>query len=97
MTATGKQELWNWMEKPVGRSLFKDEFYFKFLCANHVSYENRKNMIKNQKVTMIKDILHLTHLKKQMTSAENKMMRLLIEGALLHLEADIKWLDMIAE
>lgn len=97
MTATGKQELWNWMEMPVGRSLFKDEFYFKFLCANHVSYENRKNMIKNQKETMIKDILHLTHLKEQMTSAENKMMRLLIEGALLHLEADIKWLYMIAE
>ncbi|WP_276282962.1 hypothetical protein [Virgibacillus indicus] len=24
-------------------------------------------------------------------------MKLLIEGALLHLEADIKWLDMIAD
>lgn len=97
ITTAGKQELWSWLEDPVGRSLFKDEFYFKFLCANYVSYENRQNMIKNQKETMIKDVLHLTHLKKQMTSSENKTIKLLIEGALLHLEADIKWLDMIAE
>ena len=97
ITTAGKEELWSWLEKPVGRSLFKDEFYFKFLCANQVSYENRQSMIRNQKETMIKDVLHLTHLKKQMVSSENETMKLLIEGALLHLEADIKWLDMIAE
>ncbi|MEN2467011.1 PadR family transcriptional regulator [Ornithinibacillus sp. JPR2-1] len=97
ITTAGKEELWRWLEEPVGRSLFKDEFYFKFLCANQVTYENRQSMIRNQKETMIKDILHLTHLKKQMLSSGNETMKLLIEGALLHLEADIKWLDMIAE
>lgn len=97
ITSAGKEELWSWLEEPVGRSLFKDEFYFKFLCANQVSYENRQSMIKNQKETMIRDILHLTHLKKQLSTKENETMRMLIEGALLHLDADIKWLDMIAE
>ncbi|MBC5638286.1 PadR family transcriptional regulator [Ornithinibacillus sp. BX22] len=97
ITTAGKEELWRWLEEPVGRSLFKDEFYFKFLCANQVTYENRQSMIRNQKETMIKDVLHLTHLKKQMVGSGNETMKLLIEGALLHLEADIKWLDMIAE
>ncbi|WP_042143301.1 PadR family transcriptional regulator [Paucisalibacillus sp. EB02] len=97
ITQVGKEELWDWLEKPVGRSLFKDEFYFKFLCASHVSFENKLSMIRNQKETMLKDILHLTQLRKQMTLSDNKTMKMLIEGALLHLEADIKWLDMIVE
>ncbi|WP_102029030.1 PadR family transcriptional regulator [Salirhabdus sp. Marseille-P4669] len=97
ITNAGQEELWSWLEKPVGRSLLKDEFYFKFLCASHVSYENKQTMIRNQKETMLKDVLHLTHLKKQMVIMDNKTMKMLIEGALLHLEADLKWLDMIAD
>lgn len=96
ITQAGKEELWSWLEKPVERSLLKDEFYFKFLCASHVSYENKQNMIKNQKEAMLKDVLHLTQLRKQMSKSGNETMKMLVEGALLHLEADIKWLDMIA-
>ncbi|MFD2656880.1 PadR family transcriptional regulator [Gracilibacillus thailandensis] len=96
ITQAGKEELWSWLEKPVGRSLLKDEFYFKFLCADHVAYGEKQTMIKKQKETMIKDVLHLTHLKKQMTQSGNDTMKMLIEGALLHLEADIKWLDILA-
>ncbi|WP_096186418.1 PadR family transcriptional regulator [Evansella halocellulosilytica] len=95
ITQSGKEELWNWLEKPVGRSLLKDEFYFKYLCASHVDYEEKQNMIRQQKQTMMKDILHLTQLKKQMNQSGNHTMKMLAEGALLHLEADIKWLEMI--
>ncbi|HLT55410.1 MAG TPA: PadR family transcriptional regulator [Bacillota bacterium] len=97
ITEAGKEELWSWLEEPVGRSLFKDEFYMKILCASHISYENWKNMISNQKETMLKDILHLTQLRKQMGLSGNDTMKLLIEGALLHLEADMKWLERIEE
>src|SRR5690625_2233583 len=96
ITQAGKEELWSWLEKPVERSLLKDQLYFKFLCDSHVSYENKINMIKNQKETMVKDILHLTQLRKQMSQSGNNTMKMLVDGALLHLEADIKWLDMIA-
>jgi hypothetical protein len=52
-------------------------------------------MIQVQKQTVIKDALHLTHLKKQMNKSGNQTMKMLIEGALLHLDADLKWLDML--
>ncbi|MFD1609655.1 PadR family transcriptional regulator [Oceanobacillus luteolus] len=97
ITQAGKEELWSWLNEPVGRSLFKEEFYIKFLCASHVSYENKKTMIRNQKETILKDILHLTQLRKQMSLSGNDTMKLLIEGALLHLEADMKWLERIEE
>ncbi|WP_226036768.1 PadR family transcriptional regulator [Aquibacillus saliphilus] len=97
ITQAGKEELWFWLNEPVGRSLFKDEFYIKFLCASHVSYDNKKSMIRDQKETILKDILHLTHLRKQMSLSGNDTMKLLIEGALLHLEADMKWLERIEE
>ncbi|PAV31601.1 PadR family transcriptional regulator [Virgibacillus profundi] len=96
ITKQGKDELWNWLEKPVGRSLLKDEFYFKYLCASFVDYKDKQRMIQVQKQTMMKDVLNLTQLRKQMNQSGNKTMKMLVEGALLHLEADIKWLDMIA-
>ena len=95
ITDLGKEALWVWLKEPVERSLLKDEFYFKYLCASHVDYEDKKNMIQSQKRTMIKDVLHLTQLKKQMKKSGNKTMEILVEGALLHLEADIKWLEML--
>jgi DNA-binding PadR family transcriptional regulator len=96
ITDQGKEELWSWLEQPVSRSLLKDEFYFKYLCASHIDYEDKNHMIRMQKQTMIKDVLHLTQLKKEMNQNGNQTMKMLVEGALLHLEADIKWLDMIA-
>lgn len=92
ITEAGKGELWIWMRKPVERSLLKNEFYFKYLCADHIHYEEKQEMIQAQKKLVLQDVLHLTRLMKQ---SENKTMKILIEGALLHLEADIKWLDMI--
>lgn len=92
ITEMGKEELWIWMRKPVERSLLKNEFYFKYLCAGHINYQEKQEMIQAQKMLVLKDVLHLTRLMKQ---SENKTMKILIEGALLHLEADIKWLDMI--
>lgn len=95
VTDLGKEDLWLWLNEPVERSLLKDEFYFKYLCASHVDYEDKIVMIRAQKQTLMKDVLHLTHLKKQMRKSGNRTMNMLMEGALLHLEADIKWLDMI--
>src|SRR5699024_5952741 len=71
ITDLGKEELWRWMKKPVGRSLLKDEFYFKYLCASHVAYHDKQNMIQQQKQTLLKDVLHLTQLKKQMSQSQN--------------------------
>lgn len=97
ITELGKEALWAWLKEPVERSLLKDEFYFKYLCASHVDYEDKKHMIQVQKQTMMKDVLHLTQMKKQMSQSGNQTMKMLVEGALLHLEADIKWLDMIGK
>ena len=51
----------------------------------------------SQKQTLIKDVLQLTQLKKQMRQSGHRKMYMLMEGTLLHLEADIKWLDLIAK
>src|SRR5690625_1282056 len=96
-TDKGKEDLWQGLQKPVERSLLKDKFYIKYLCASHIKYEDKKSLIQVQKETLIKDVLHLTHLKKKMKQSENRTMRVLIDGALLHLEADMKWLDMIVQ
>jgi|SRR5690625_1092212 len=97
ITDKGKDELWQWMKKPVERSLLKNKFYFKYLCASYIDYDNKQTMIKEQQKSILSDVLHLTQLKREMKKSGNDTMIKLIDGALLHLEADQKWLELIAK
>ncbi|MDC2865501.1 PadR family transcriptional regulator [Bacillus sp. BP-3] len=98
ITKNGQEELHNWLLHPVETSILKDEFHFKLLCAKKLQYSQLSNMIKQQKESIIKTILQLQRLRIHIDSTEeNEGMLFLIEGKLLHLEADLKWLDMLQE
>ncbi|EMA6342468.1 PadR family transcriptional regulator [Bacillus cytotoxicus] len=95
ITKSGEEELHNWLLLPVETSILKDEFYFKLLCAKRLHYSQLSSMIKQQKESIIKTILQLQRLRLNIDSTkESEGMSFLIEGKLLHLEADLKWLDM---
>lgn len=95
ITDKGHKEVYEWLDHPVERSLLKDEFYFKWLCARRMEKELESRLIDQQKVLIVKEILHLTKFKQQLKQMGQEDMELLIEGALLHLEADMKWLELI--
>lgn len=95
ITAKGTEELLDWLLQPVERSLFKDEFYFKLLCAKQIGFEQMHLMIDGQKRLLLKSVLQMTRLKNGMDIANDAAMLLLLEGSLLHLEADLKWLELV--
>lgn len=96
ITDAGKKEFMDWLYTPVEYSLLKNTFYFKWLCSQKVDVGQEKEMVEHQRKTIIKNILQLTKFKQQLeVENEQESMQLLVEGALLHLEADLKWLDMI--
>lgn len=95
ITEAGKQELHDWLLKPVKRSLLKDEFYFKILCARKIDFHEEREMVKHQRNLVIKEILHLTQFKNELEEEKDRDMLWLVEGGLLHLEADLRWLDML--
>ncbi|GIP35093.1 PadR family transcriptional regulator [Paenibacillus sp. J2TS4] len=96
ITDKGRGEFLRWLNLPVERFFLRDEFYFKWLCARKIHFQQEKSMLEKQREQLIKEILNLTqfkqHLKKE---GQEEDMRLLIDGALLHLEADMKWLEIM--
>ncbi|MUT64876.1 PadR family transcriptional regulator [Paenibacillus sp. NEAU-GSW1] len=90
----GKKELLDWLLQPVERSLFKDEFYFKLLCAQKINYQDISAMINGQKAKTMQSILQMTRVKTTLNETKEAAMLLLLEGSLLHLEADLRWLEL---
>ncbi|WP_419873035.1 PadR family transcriptional regulator [Candidatus Pristimantibacillus sp. PTI5] len=95
ITDKGTDELLDWLLQPVERSLFKDEFYFKLLCAKRIDFEQWRGMIDGQKRVLLMSVLEMTHLKNELDTERDTAMLLLLEGSLLHLEADMKWLELV--
>lgn len=95
ITTNGENEVNQWLLSPVEKPLLKDEFYFKLLCAKQLNYNTVQNIVKKQKETIIKNIFELQLLRKKIErTPENEIILYLIEGKMLHLEADMKWVDM---
>lgn len=95
ITAAGKEELHAWLLHPVKQSLLKNEFYFKLLCARQIHFHQEQEMIKRQRKLVIKEIMQLTQFKNTLDVEKDRDMLWLVEGGLLHLEADLRWLDML--
>ena len=75
--------------------MFQDEFYFKVLCARKMNFTDEQEMIIRQRGLIMQNIMALTKLRRQLYEQKNRNMLLMIEGSLLHLEADLKWLEII--
>lgn len=98
ITENGLDEVQQWLLEPNEISLLHDEFFFKLLCAKELNFSHLTEMIKQQKKMIIKSILQLQQLRKSIDySQENDAIHYLIDGKILHLEADIKWIEMFPE
>lgn len=98
ITEKGQAEIQKWLLEPVEGSLLKDEFFFKLLCAKELEFQQLTAMVKQHKELIIKNILELQQLRKSIDfSEENEAIHYLIDGRILHLEADMKWIDMFPD
>ncbi|MBH0159266.1 PadR family transcriptional regulator [Fictibacillus sp. 26RED30] len=98
ITPKGEEEIQKWLLEPVEKPLLKDDFYFKLLCVKQLSSFNLEKMVKQQKEMIIKNILELQLLRKNISfTKENETILYLIDGKILHLEADMKWLEIIPD
>jgi DNA-binding PadR family transcriptional regulator len=97
ITEQGKQELKKWLLEPVKKSVLKDEMVFKLLCARAIRFPHIPEMITNQKKAVMETLMKMTKLKNQLHPSEDREMLILLEGGLLHLEADLKWLEWMEE
>ncbi|MBN2386377.1 MAG: helix-turn-helix transcriptional regulator [Anaerolineales bacterium] len=96
ITAAGRRELEAWLDQPVVKNeSFKDAFLVKLIVRHLAGYGDALAAITRQRQAYLKQLRGLTALAAE--KADQPFVSLLAEGAILHLQADLRWLDLCDE
>ncbi len=96
LTAEGRAAFREWLAQPSENARIKDEFFLKLAFAQLARPEDLKDLIARQRREYLQAMRALSDLAANHT-ADDEIVSLLIEGAMLHLQADLKWLDVCEE
>lgn len=93
LTPAGKTALREWTESPGHRPLLRDEFLLEFIVAAGAGLADPHELIDRQRMAYLQSLRDLDSLLS--TRATTSAAVLLVEGAILHVKADLEWLDLV--
>lgn len=96
ITDAGREELAKWFEEPSGGPRVRDEFFLKLVLAPETGVTDRLALINKQRRHYLNTMRGLSRLAAA-EDRDNRVAQLLIEGAMLHLQADLDWLERCQE
>lgn len=100
LTNDGQEELANWLGSPVkGNRKLKDELYLKLTTLVNVldKWEDAVALLWQQRDVYLQQLRDLEQALGQVEAQGDNVMAALLEGAILHLEADLAWLDRVED
>lgn len=97
LAAEGKQELLEWFSEPVVGSRLKDNFYLKLMSARLSGLADPRQLIVTQRQKYLQSLHNLNALALQPAMTAESAKELLIQGMILHIKADLEWLDLCEE
>ena len=92
LTEAGQSELQDWVDQTTTRPRLRDDFFMKLVVAEFAGIAEPDELIARQRQQYLQAMRDLDQAADRAT--ENGIGRLLVEGAVLHLQADLKWLDV---
>jgi DNA-binding PadR family transcriptional regulator len=95
LTATGREELDHWFDSGVDRDHQRDEFFVKLMLSLAMPEINPRRVIQNQRLRLFKDLHGHTSTRAHLDPKTGLAQILLYDKAIMHLEADLRWLDMV--
>lgn len=96
LTDGGHAELRDWLERPVEKlQRLRDEFFVKLVVRHLAGFGDALAMIAGQRQAYLQRLRTLTGLVDD--AEDDPFVSLLLEGAILHLQADLRWLDLCDE
>jgi DNA-binding PadR family transcriptional regulator len=96
LTAAGREAVATWAGEPSDGPGVRDEFFLKLILAPQSGAADPLSLINQQRRHYLGQMRRLSDLAWE-TSGHNKVGGLLIEGAKLHLQADLEWLERCQE
>lgn len=100
LTEAGRRQLAQWASEPVHTSRkLKDDFYLKLavLAAMLDQPEQLANLLWRQREVTLQYLRELERALTEAEAAHDAVSASLLEGAILHAEADLTWLDRCEE
>jgi DNA-binding PadR family transcriptional regulator len=93
LTDRGREALAAWIEAPVSARPLKDEFFMKLVVLASARLAAPKQLLEVQRREYLQSLRDLNALLE--ANGREPGAALLVEGAILHLKADLEWLDLI--
>ncbi|MAG35337.1 MAG: PadR family transcriptional regulator [Dehalococcoidia bacterium] len=94
VTPAGQEALTAWMQEATTRPRLKDEFFLKLVMARGTGVADPEALIERQRRAYLQALRDLDGLSSQLANAHDAAVQVLVEGAALHIQADLKWLDL---
>ncbi|MER7467472.1 MULTISPECIES: PadR family transcriptional regulator [unclassified Streptomyces] len=96
LTDAGREAVLAWFEETAEEPRVRDEFFMKLALAPRSGLADPVALINKQRRQYLNTMRDLSKLAAA-EDRDNKISQLLIEGAMLHLQADLDWLERCQE
>ena len=100
LTPAGREAVATWAEKPSDGPRVRDDFFMKLVLGPQAGVTDRLSLINRQRrhyLGLMRSLSALAEEDDEAAAEDNKIGGLLIEGAMLHLQADLDWLERCQE
>ncbi len=95
LTEAGEQELQSWLDEPVSLQVGRSALFLHFLVLALVRPEARLDDLRRQRHRLLDAIGQLVADRAKYEQSDDLATRALREAAILHTEADLKWIEWL--
>jgi DNA-binding PadR family transcriptional regulator len=95
ITNLGRQELNTWLTQPdIDPQLLHEDLFVKILLLRRLAPDNLVDLLQEQQQVKLQHLRNLGAIERQARVNGRHDLLLIVRGAMMHTEADIKWLDL---
>ena len=95
LTVAGRQALEEWLGVPSAPTRLRDDFFMKLVFAQSLGLADPAELLARQRAAYLRSLGELERVLAD--GGADGTTALVVEGAALHLEADLTWLDRCEE
>jgi DNA-binding PadR family transcriptional regulator len=98
LTSNGRTALDDWLrESEAGPEPLRQDFYIKVLVTSRLAKGNLDSLLAQQRQAYLRRLRDLAELERGARERGREDLVPVLQGAVLHTEADLKWIDVFEE
>ncbi|MDH4139269.1 MAG: PadR family transcriptional regulator [Coriobacteriia bacterium] len=95
LTPAGRDELDDWYAEGVHAAHQRDEIFLKIALALGDENAHPEDVLRAQRATLYRDLHELTARRNGIERPRGLSQAMLLDKAIMHVEADLRWLEMV--